>query len=436
MQRHKILAFIIALIVSVCLWAYAVTVVNPDDKKSINDIHVRVTGSTSLESSGLILMDGGDQFVDVEISGRRSDLKYLNSSNMEAIADVRNIERPGTYEVSWELSVPSAVASGDIKLLSSSSDRIKVTVSERRDREIPIAVEYTDGKPAAGYVSGDEILSIEDEQVNTIVVSGPAEEVEQIENAVVYLDLTDATTKIDEDLPYIFRNKKGEDLELSNYVKYPTETKTIHVNVPIYAYKDVKISVSVIEGGGLLAEDVSLDLNIENIRVTAGDRETLDAMPDEHKIVIDLAKVEGVGEIKLPYLYELPKGVTSWGGENGSNIVNLEVTLTTAEDIEIYRVPLGKTKLEIVNGERNMDYSYANPDLTLEVRGHRKQLNALRRYLDNHIGDLVVTVDILQMDENTSNYPMVVTMPEKFDVGLFKEYSTALIKTRRELPQE
>ena len=96
MHKHKILAFIIALAVSVCLWVYAVTVVNPDDKKSINDIRVRITGVNSLTADGLMLTSDEEQFVDVEVTGRRSDLKELNSSTLEATADVSNIEMPGT----------------------------------------------------------------------------------------------------------------------------------------------------------------------------------------------------------------------------------------------------------------------------------------------------------------------------------------------------
>ena len=38
MQKSKILAFLLALVVSIVLWFYAVTVVNPDDTLSL--IHI------------------------------------------------------------------------------------------------------------------------------------------------------------------------------------------------------------------------------------------------------------------------------------------------------------------------------------------------------------------------------------------------------------
>ena len=38
MQKHKILAFLLALIVSICLWFYAVTVVNPDHQRDFGAV--------------------------------------------------------------------------------------------------------------------------------------------------------------------------------------------------------------------------------------------------------------------------------------------------------------------------------------------------------------------------------------------------------------
>ena len=42
MQKHKILSFLLALVVSIGLWVYAVTVVNPDDTTYIRDVRVRI----------------------------------------------------------------------------------------------------------------------------------------------------------------------------------------------------------------------------------------------------------------------------------------------------------------------------------------------------------------------------------------------------------
>ena len=82
MQKHKILAFLLALVVSIGLWVYAVTVVNPNDTTRISDIRVRINGTSELTSNGLMLTGGENQTVSVEVAGRRSDLKELNSTSL------------------------------------------------------------------------------------------------------------------------------------------------------------------------------------------------------------------------------------------------------------------------------------------------------------------------------------------------------------------
>jgi YbbR domain-containing protein len=94
MQKHKILSFLLSFVAAMALWVYAVTVINPDDVTSIRGVRVRLVGTNELQMSHLILTGGEEQVVDVEIAGRRSDLKELNSSTLEVVADVSKIDGP------------------------------------------------------------------------------------------------------------------------------------------------------------------------------------------------------------------------------------------------------------------------------------------------------------------------------------------------------
>ena len=211
MQKHKILSFLLALLVSIGLWVYAVTVVNPNDKTTVRGVRVRLVGTADLESNGLMVTGGEEQYIDVEISGSRSDLKELNSSSLEAIADVSSISSAGDFDVSWTLDPPSNIASGDIKLVSSTANKISVKVSERKVRpEVPVVVEYV-GDLADGYVRNDAVLT-----TDTLSVSGPAEEVNQIASAVVTVDLQGRTDTISGDFTYIFVDQDNNVIDTSS----------------------------------------------------------------------------------------------------------------------------------------------------------------------------------------------------------------------------
>ena len=173
--KSKILAFLLALVVSIVLWFYAVTVVNPDDTITISGISVQFEGTEALTSQGLMLMGGDSTKVSIKVSGRRSDLKELNNETVTAIADVTRIAASGSYQLSWSVVWPSTVATGDISETSRAPSRISVTVSDIKENpEVPIELEYT-GEPKTGYMIDKSNLTL---GTQSISVRGPAEEVD------------------------------------------------------------------------------------------------------------------------------------------------------------------------------------------------------------------------------------------------------------------
>ena len=395
MQKHKILSFLLALFVSIGLWFYAVTVVNPNDTARISDIKVRIVGTGELTSNNLMLTGGEGQTVTVEISGRRSDLKELNSSSLEAIADVSNIDRPGEYEVSWTLDPPSTVASGDISLVSASSNKIKVKVSEYKERpEIPVTVEYV-GEPASGYVRDPATLSNE-----TLAVSGPSEEVGKIDHAIVTVDLTDATNNISEDMEYRFVDKEGEELSVSEFVS--VSTPTVRVTVPVLAYKQVNLKVKLIAGGGATEEDVTCTIDPSTIGVT-GSEEALRNLDDIEILEIDLGKI--VGAKTWTITPDLPAGVTNRATDSTVKILLRFNGLTTKS----FTVPCAS--ITRLNDDETM--GFGEQSVVIQVRGRSEAVNALS------VEDIKITADMKNdYDPTTKTLTLQVSLPATTTAGV------------------
>lgn len=395
MQKHKILAFLLALVVSIGLWFYAVTVVNPNDTARISDIKVRIVGTGELTSNNLMLTGGEGQTVTVEISGRRSDLKELNSSSLEAVADVSNIDRPGEYEVSWTLDPPSTVASGDISLVSANFNKIKVKVSEYKERpEIPVTVEYT-GELASGYVRDPATLNIE-----TLAVSGPAEEVEKIQQAVVTVDLTDAKENISGESEYRFVDKDGQELAMSEYVT--VSAPTVRVTVPVLAYKQVDLKVKLIAGGGATDKDVTCTIEPSTIGVT-GSEETLRRLTDIEIFEIDLGQV--TEEKTWTVTPDLPVGVTNRASETSVKITLKFNGLTTK------RITVPCTSIERINDVETLDFG--EQSVVIQVRGKPETVNALSAESIN------ITADMKNdYDPTTKTLTLRVTLPSSSTAGV------------------
>ncbi|MBE6928208.1 MAG: hypothetical protein E7467_06970 [Ruminococcaceae bacterium] len=424
MQKHKILAFLAALVVSVALWVYAVTFVNPDDTTTISDIRVRFTGTSLLATRGLMLTGGEEQFVDVEVSGRRSDLKELNSSNVEAVADVGNIDTAGSFEVSWTLNPPATVASGDIRLINTNSNRVKVKISERRDREIPLEIVYAEGEMVEGYLRGESLMDAQ-----SIAVSGPAEEVSLISKATIALDLTEATQTFSEQMSFSFVDEQGEVMELSDYTTWDVET--VGVTVQVLPYRDLVLEAVIKDGGGMTKDDVSVSFEPRSVRVT-GTAEALDKLEQTLRVELDLATIQGDESTSLKRSVELPQGVTRMDENNSTNI-SVDVKISVSEEIDILRLQLSKAQLEWINGAEGVDYFFAEPDQIIEIRGKTDKIKLLRAKINAGELSVIIRIDVGLIDQ-TGMCPLQIVLPEGFGVGIFKEYS-ARIADSTNLPE-
>ena len=410
MQKHKILSFLLALIVSIGLWVYAVTVVNPDGTTRISDVRVRIVGTTDLTNNGLMLTGGEDQTVSVEIAGRRSDLKELNSSTLEATASVSNIDRAGTYQVSWELGFPPTVASGDIRVVSTSSNRIKVTVSEYKVRtSIPIEVEYK-GKLSDSYIR-DPISNPVTLNPETITVSGPAEEVNKIAKAIVTVDQDGATSSIIEDMEYRLVDENGEEVELSDYVQI--NDPTVHVNVPILCYKQIDLKVDLIPGGGATEDNVDLKIEPAAIGVTSTSASLLKDL-DEYVIrEIDLAEVTDNSQT-WTFRIELPDGVKIHGSDDTAKVTVTFRGLIT----ETFLIP--KEDIERIDADNDKENLSFKDDVEITVRGTREAISAIRAE------DIKVYADMDTYDTDTMRVKLRIELPKNSTAGVIGAYTAVV----------
>lgn len=405
MQKHKILTFFLALLVSIGMWVYAVTIVNPNDVKSIPDVRVRLVGGNELLLRNLMITGGEEQYVDVEVSGRRSDLKELTSTSLEATADVRNIDGAGTFEVSWKLDPPASVASGDIKLVSSSSNKITIKVSEVMLRPaIPVEVEYV-GTPAEGYIRDPAILSKE-----TISVTGPAEEVQAIAKARVRVDLDGANQTVDSELQYELLDANGQVLTMSGYVTVDTES--IYVKVPVLRYKQVELKANLIYGGGVTANHVKCTIDPPMIGVT-GSEEALAGLDSLVIKEIDLSKVDSSYTINVTP--ELPAGVSNRAEQQSVKITVTLVGLYTR------RITIPCARIERINDNPLLDFATAN--ISVVVRG------PLTPVYDLKVGSLKVVADMTGgYDPATKTVALRISVVNAPECGVLGEYTVQVVE--------
>ena len=407
MQKPKPISFLLALLAAILLWVYAVTVVNPDDRISIRAVPVRITGTNELQMNQLMLTGGEVQYVDVEIAGRRSDLKELNNTTLEVVADVGRIDGPGTYELSWVLDPPSTVATGDIKLISSSSNKIKVKISEYREKsDIPVQIEYQ-GAVAEGYVRDPAVTNLE-----TVSVSGPAEEIDKIAGARVIVELNETKTSLNRQLEYRMIGDDGEVLNLSQYVEL--HDPMIRVMVPVYCFKQIQLELDIIPGGGATLEDVTYTIDPPAIGVI-GDEDILKSM--DAKLIVKTVKLADVnGTVTMTVVPELPAGVTN---RNKDNAVQITLSLEGLAERTIY---IRADQIIRENDDKDLEFTVERIPVT--VRGKADVIHRLNADMIRVVADMENDLDAHAMTVRLDISPV-----EGIEFGVMGKYTISVAET-------
>ena len=106
MKRSKLITMAISLLAAICLWAYVVTVVNPDGDTIISGIPVTFSGQEVLrEDQQLVIKGDYTDMVSVHFYGKNTDLKKLEQYKDEISSVVRSVV---------STSLPSASTSVDL----------------------------------------------------------------------------------------------------------------------------------------------------------------------------------------------------------------------------------------------------------------------------------------------------------------------------------
>ena len=128
-NKDKILGILLSLVVAFSLWLYVVTVVNPEYEKTYYNIPVVLQNKDILTERGL-MVSGDVPAVTLVLRGDRATLNSLNESNINVFANVANIDKSGTHQLTYSISYPGNVPPNTVSTQSGSTDLITLKVEK------------------------------------------------------------------------------------------------------------------------------------------------------------------------------------------------------------------------------------------------------------------------------------------------------------------
>ena len=330
---------LLCLLVSVGLWAYIVTVENPERDLPLYNIPVVFSGEDILrEDYELIISETNvDSGVDLTFSGKLTELNKLQKDKLElqVEVDVSRLRSANEYSFSYDISditLPGSVSAQNLTLIDRNPSKITVTLDQLAKKTVEVRV-VTDVQVVSGYLA--ERIS---QDYSEIVIEGPAELVEQVDRAVVTLKRENVDQTITTRLPYTLVDVDGNPVDSTEISSDITE---IEVTLPVSMFKDVPLELPFIDGGGATSDDVTADIEPKTVRIS-GDPSVIEPIQTLRLSSLDLSSLMSNSET-IKRTITMPEGCTNVSGEQEATI---KVTVAN-KAIKQLRVP-------------NTNFQYAN----------------------------------------------------------------------------
>ena len=389
MQRSKILSVLLSLAVAFGLWLYVITVDNPEFTDTVLDVPVSFTGETALNERGFIISLDLDSTVDLKLTGNRSDVIKCDRTNLTVKCDLSKIYDEGTHNLEYTVSFPGDVGNNALDVERYPAT-IPVKVVRWSQKEVPVNVICEGTVPENYFADTENVVK----DFSSVLVVGPKSVVEQIDEALIRVDLTNQTESISQSYRYTLVDANDEAVDAGSI---EVNLEEIHVDVKIQYVKDVPLVINLVDGGGATAGNVKLDYEPRSIKL-AGSEAILEDLNEIVLGTINLA--DHLETTEFTYTIPALEGVTNLSGvtevKATLSFPNLTIKEFVVESFKIANVPEG-LKAELITEQ-----------LPIKIRGLAAEVNRLTAE------NIIVTVDFSGAQIGTSTFKVIVTFSDGF----------------------
>lgn len=406
LTNSKVFYMILAVMCSIGLWLYIDIIEAPQSTTTVYNIPVTFIGEDRLEEDGLMIISGKNTTVNLQLEGSRTAVSQVNRNNITiTVQAYAQINSEGHYSLLYDVDFPSSVAS-QLRIVSRSIDAIDVDVVQMTSKTVEIQGKFV-GTAAEGARISDTDFEFEQ---NEVTVSGERSLVEQVDHALVTLDVDDLSSTWSGELPIVLVDADGNEVDMTNLTCDITEVYTIF---PVQTVKEVPLTVSFTSGAGATSENATATIDPETVTIS-GTPERLDQIESINLGSIDLSQIvtSEVVNMTIP----VPEGVSIISGITSAKVTvsmsGLDTRIVQTSDIELINTPEWISNVELVTQA-----------LEVRIRGASDTMKLVQDQ------DVYVIVDLSTLDEGAEGTrTLVATVGVRgfADVGAVGEYQVVI----------
>lgn len=406
LTNSKVFYMILAVMCSIGLWLYIDIIEAPQSTTTVYNIPVTFIGEDRLEEDGLMIISGKNTTVNLQLEGSRTAVSQVNRNNITiTVQAYAQINSEGHYSLLYDVDFPSSVAS-QLRIVSRSIDAIDVDVVQMTSKTVEIQGKFV-GTAAEGARISDTDFEFEQ---NEVTVSGERSLVEQVDHALVTLDVDDLSSTWSGELPIVLVDADGNEVDMTNLTCDITEVYTIF---PVQTVKEVPLTVSFTSGAGATSENATATIDPETVTIS-GTPERLDQIESINLGSIDLSQIvtsEVVNmTIPVPERVSIISGITS--AKVTVSMSGLDTRIVQTSDIELINTPEWISNVDLVTQA-----------LEVRIRGASDTMKLVQDQ------DVYVIVDLSTLDEGAEGTrTLVATVGVRgfADVGAVGEYQVVV----------
>ena len=399
-MKRKVIYALLSVLIAIGLWMYVVTVVNPEFEDTFYNIPLVLDNEDILLDRGLMLVTDEIPKVTLRLSGNRTDMIKLNSSNITLKADLSKIYSAGEQSLSYDIFYPGDVPNNAFEIISQTPKQITLSVSEWKSKDVDVRVSFNGAVP-------EQFIAFKDKanlDVEKITVTGPSAVIDRIAMAKITVDLEGKTDTINQKYSYILCDADENPVE-TDYVK--TNVDEVLYTLRIQRWKDIELRLDVVDGGGLKQSDCTITITPPTIRVS-GSEKMLEALDYLVLGRVELGKLEA--DLQTSYDIVLPEGITNLSEQSVA-----KVTIDIPDHLVVQEVLLKNFQYQ---APANMNVRIITLEMNVKVRGPQELVTTVTEQ------DLYVQVDFANAEVGTNTYKAMILVGPRLanQVGVIGSY--------------
>lgn len=202
--RYKLIAFVFASMITIFIYAEPGRIITSE---------IALKTSIANIQSDLVITNELPEFVQLTIQGAQGRLNTINNANGLCVLDLKSYNKPGTYSVPYRISKLSQMS------IIRPPDPVIVQLEPLLVRTIEVKLMKKETVP-----EGIRIVKESFEPLS-VRISGPQDDVSNIENVWAVIDVSQISTDIEDSLPLVPYSASLKPIESKNIIIDPPQIK-------------------------------------------------------------------------------------------------------------------------------------------------------------------------------------------------------------------